>query len=306
MKWTRPNTALALTLLLIVAGTALGQASENLTGFLPTGSEVAGMTLNDTPQNYQGEDLYQMIDGGADIYHEYGFLHALSAEYVDGRGKIIKLEMYEMTNPIAAYGIYSFKIGEGGKDLAIGQGARLEEYYLNFWQGNLQMTLIGQDGEEPTVQSVVALAKAVAVLIPQTGERPELASLLLREPLSFAQAKYLRGPIALMNNYLFDREDIFRVRDGFIGSVEGCRAMVFRYTSEQESAEVFANATNKLSASTRFSKQTGRGNQYTLLDRKQESVMLQQTGSHIAIAIGPDGERIKVLLESLVKKLRDA
>ncbi len=172
------------------------------------------------------------------------------------------------------------------RTLAIGQEGRLEDYYLNFWKGNLQVTLIGQDAEEATVQGVVALAGAVAARIVQTGERPELADLLLHEPLAFSHPKYLRGALGLMNNYLFDRENIFRVRDGLIGGVDGCRAMVFRYASDSESTEAYAYATSKLSAGTRFSNQTRQGNQYTMVDRKQESVMVKQTGRYIAIVIG--------------------
>lgn len=304
MKRAWPGRALALLLLLSAASAAAGQAPENLAGFLPASGEVAGLTLGDTPQGYHGEDLYQMIDGGADIYHEYGFRQVLSVEYVDGRGTIIKLEMYEMESPAAAYGIYSFKVGEGGKALAIGQEGLIEDYYLNFWKGNLQVTLIGQDSEEATVQGVVALAGAVAARIAQTGERPELADLLLREPLLFSHPIYLRGTLGLMNNYLFDRENIFRVRDGLIGGVEGCRAMVFRYASDSESGQAFEYAITKLSAGTRFTNQTRQGNQYTMVDRKQESVMVKQTGHHIVIVIGPDTERVKATSERLVEKLQ--
>lgn len=298
-----PGRVLASLLLLIAASAAAGQAPENLVGFLPASGEVADLTPSSTPQGYHGDDLYQMIDGGADVYHEYGFRQVLSADYMDSRGKIIKLEMYEMEGPIAAYGIYSFKVGTGGKALAIGQEGVLEDYYLNFWKGSLQVTLIGQDAEEATVQGVVALAAAVAARITPTGERPELADLLLQEPLPFSHPKYLRGPIGLMNNYIFDRENIFRVRDGLIGDVEGCRAMVFRYAGDSESAEIYTYATSKLAASARFSKQIGQEKQYTMLDRKQESLMIKQTGHHIAIVIGSNAEKVASILERLVAKL---
>ena len=306
MKWAWLGRALALLLFCIAASATAGQAPENLGGFLPASGEVAGLTQSDTQQVYHGDDLYQMIDGGADIYHEYGFRQVLSAEFVDGRGKIIKVEMYEMEDPTAAYGIYSFKIGEGGQALAIGQEGSLEDYYLNFWKGNMQVTLIGQDADEATVQGVVALAQAVAARIAATGARPDLADLLLQEPLPFSQVKYLRGPIGLMNTYLFDRENIFRVRDGLIGGVEGCRAMVFRYASASESAETYAYATGKLSAATRFSNKTRQENQYTMVDRKQESLMVKHTGRHITIVIGPDAEKVKATAERLVAKLQGA
>ena len=153
-------------------------------------------------------------------------------------GKSIKLEIYEMESPAAAYGIYTFKIGAGGKALAIGQEALLEDYYLNFWKGNLLVTVIGQDSEEETVQGVVALAKAVDARIAKTGERPELAGLLLRDPLAFSHPKYVRGSLGVMNSYIFERENIFRVREGMIGAVGDCQAFVFRYADEGESAKV--------------------------------------------------------------------
>ena len=37
----------------------------------------------------------------ADIYYEYGFTQVMRAEYVDGRGKSIKLEIFEMESPTA-------------------------------------------------------------------------------------------------------------------------------------------------------------------------------------------------------------
>lgn len=298
--------ACVLLLLLVAASAKAGEAPENHVALLPENGAVAGLTQNDAPQRYRGEDLYQMIDGGADIYHEYGFLQVVSAEYLDGRGKTIKVELYEMDSPAAAYGINSFKVGEGGKQLAVGQEGRLEDYYLNFWKGTMQVTLIGQDGDEETVQGVVALAEAIAARIPQTGARPELANLLLREPLAFAHGKYLRGPIGLMNSYIFDRENIFRVGEALVGSVEGCRALVFRYPGNGESAEVYQDATTKLASGTRFSQQNRQENRYAMVDRKGEFVMITQSGRHIAIVIGKDRATVQFVLEELAKKLPEA
>ncbi|MDK9708184.1 MAG: hypothetical protein OEL83_14165 [Desulforhopalus sp.] len=303
MRWRLPGGQLALLLFLFVASATAGQA-EDLTGLLPADGEVAGLTQSDTPQVFHGEDLYQMIDGGADIYHEYGFRQVLSAEYAGDPDKIIKLELYEMASPLAAYGLYSFKVGEGGKELAIGREGRLEDYYLNFWKGNMQVTLIGQDAGEETVQGVVALAEAIAAKITATGARPELADLLLREPLAFSRAKYLRGPIGLMNSYVFDREDIFRVRDGFAGRVEACLAMVFRYPGAPESAGAYEYATSKLLAGTRFSKQSQQENHFTMVDRKAEHIMITQTGRHIAIVIGKDVRKVQSISAGLVAKLK--
>jgi len=290
--------------LLVAVNASAQQMQGDLSNLLPASGEVAGLRLGET-KGYRGDDLYQMIDGGADIYHEYGFRQVLSAEYQDDGGKIIKLELYEMESPAAAYGLYSFKIGEDGKALAIGREALLEDYYLNFWKGNLQVTLIGQDGEDGTVQRVIALAQAVAARIKQSGERPGLAD-LLHGPLAFSRAKYLSGPIGLMNVYVFDREDIFRVREGLVGVVEGCQAMVFRYADDRESCEAFEQAGTRLAAGTRFTDHARQGNQYAMVDRKQESVMVRLSGRHIVIVIGKDAETVKATSERLAEKVQGA
>jgi hypothetical protein len=40
-----------------------------------------------------------------------------------------------------------------------------------------------------------------------------------------------------------------------------------------------------------------------MVDRKQKSVMIKQTGRDIAIVIGPDAEKVKATSEGLVARL---
>jgi hypothetical protein len=291
-------------LLLIAASVMAQQVAGDLSGHLPASGEVAGLTLSDAPKNYRGDELYVMINGGADIYYEYGFSQVLRAEYANVQGKSIKLEIYEMESPAAAYGIYTFKIGDGGRALAIGQEALIEDYYLNFWKGNLLVTVIGQDSEEATVQSVVALAKAVDMRIAKAGERPGLVGLLLREPLAFSHPKYVRGSLGVMNSYIFGTENIFRVHEGMIGSVGDCRAFVFRYADESESTGVYEHAANRISVSSKFTRHARQGNHYSMVGREKELVMINQTGRYIAIVIGQDQDKVKSTSGQLVEKLK--
>jgi hypothetical protein len=297
---------IGLLMLLTAAGAMAEQAPTDLSDFLPESGEVAGWTPDDAPKGYRGDGLYQMINGGADIFHEYGFIQVLRAEYVDARGKPVKLEIYEMGSAAAAYGIYTFNAGDGGKALAIGQEALLGEYYLNFWKGNLMVTLIGLDSEEETVQGIVNLAKAVDARVAKTGERPELAALLLRDPPAFSQPRYIRGPLGVMNSYIFDTKDIFRVREGMIGTVGDNQAFVFRYADERESAEAYEQAATQLYAGSRFTKHARQGNRYSMVGRDKEIVEIKQSGRYIAIVIGQDHDKIKATSERLVEKLKGA
>ncbi|MBE3111603.1 MAG: hypothetical protein IMZ46_14045, partial [Acidobacteria bacterium] len=44
-----------------------------LRAYLPADNAASGWTKDGELQEYEGEDLYTYIDGGAEIYQEYGF-----------------------------------------------------------------------------------------------------------------------------------------------------------------------------------------------------------------------------------------
>ena len=295
------NALMGLVLILIPAGVAAQQSLGDLAAYLPPVGELAGWSLVEAPQNYRGEELFRMIDGGADIYHEYGFKQILAAEYLDQAGKPIKLEIYEMQSPAAAFGIYTFKIGQGGKELKIGQEACLQDYYLNFWKGDLLVTIVGPDPEEKTIQSVLDLAKAVEARIPETGQRPDLTESLLRQPLAFSQPRYIRGPLGLMASYIFDTKNIFRVSEGVIGKVKDCRAFVFRYADDKQSAEVFTQAVAGFDAGSKFTDKTLAGDQYSMVDRESDFILINRKGRYLTVVMGPE----KIGVRSIAGRLAD-
>ncbi len=71
------------------------------------------LTENDLPgikitreQTFDGSSLWGYINGGADIFLEYGFDKLLLQE-LSINGLNFKVEIYKMNNPVSAFGIYS-------------------------------------------------------------------------------------------------------------------------------------------------------------------------------------------------------
>lgn len=296
--------AAGMILMLIAANAFAKELPEDISGYLPESGAIAGWVLSDAPKTYRGDELFMMIDGGADIYHEYGFVQVVASDYANGNGKSIRVEIYEMESPAAAYGIYSFKIGEEGKAPAIGQEALLEDYYLNFWKGNLLVTVVGSDADEQTVRGVLALAEAVDARLSRTGKRPALAEMLIHEPVAFSRPTYVRGSIGVINSYIFDTEDIFSVREGMIGTVDDCQALVFRYPDDGESFRIYENATARLAVSSRFKDGARHADQYSMVGRSREFVLINRTGPYIAIVIGRNRDRVTSTSNQLVEKLK--
>lgn len=295
---------IGLVLLLLTVAAQAQQPAGDMSAYLPDKNALAGWELSDPPRMFRGEELFRMINGGADVFHEYGFKQTLEAKYIDPDEKLIKLEIYEMKSPAAAYGAYTFRTGDEGKAATVGQEALLEDYYLNFWKGNFLVTVVGPDPGEKTVQSIVALAKAVDACLPKTGARPELAELFLGSPLDFSNLTYIRGPLGLMSKYIFDTKNIFRISEGVIGVVEGCRAFVFRYADQDKGKEVFGQAVAALKAGTRFTDQALAGDQYSMVDRKGNSILINRAEEYITVVIGPDRKKIDSISTKLIEKIK--
>jgi hypothetical protein len=297
------KTALIGLLILCITSLASAQTPAALHSLLPADNEVSGWIRSGTPQNYRGEKLFEMIDGGAEIYHEYGFSQVLRADYENKNGHTVTLELYEMSDSAAAYGIYSSNIGDSGLPVDIGQEAMLSGYYLNFWKGKLFVTVIGSDSDPATVQGLLDLARMVARHYKPVAEKPALVTLLHSKPFPLAHPIYIRGDLGVMNNYVFDLENIFHVREGVIGTANDYRIFVFRYQEEKESLGIYTGAIAKIVANSRFTDARQRGDAYSMIDSKQESVMIRRTGQHIVIVIGPKHDRANAISEQIAGKL---
>ena len=205
--------------------------------------QVERWKVEGMPLEYEGDVLFLYINGGAEIYHEYGFDKVIVQDYTDQSGKSITLEMYEMSSPESAYGIYTFKRSQEGQEFELGNEGCLDEYYLNFWKGQILVTLTGFERDEETRQGLVRIARAVDALLPKIKGKPELISLLPEENLVKSSIKYFRGELALFNNYRFFDENVFSLEEGVRADYEaGYSIFLFRYSDVGKQSEVFTQA----------------------------------------------------------------
>ncbi|MFC1502073.1 DUF6599 family protein [bacterium] len=215
-----------------------------LEGILPSSDELTGWSSSDKPQFAQGDDLYLIINGAAEIYHEYGFKQAAFHSYENPDGKSINLEIYEMEDAVSAYGIYSFRKGKSGLPREIGHEAFLETYFMNVWKGPFLITLIGFDSDPETIDGLESLARSIDPKIQSEVVRPRL---LEYNPVEDAEKIcYIQGHLGLYNHFNFSAEDIFKTRQGLIIYGKEYSMLLLRYEDEQHSLEIFQNARDHL------------------------------------------------------------
>lgn len=226
---------------------------QSLQKYLPQESETGEWRRDGPPLEYKGDDLFLYIDGGAEIYHEYGFKQVIVQDFRSRKGKSISLEIFEMSNAASAYGIYTFKAHPGGRELAIGGEARLTDYYLNFWKGNFLATLTGLDQDEEAPKGLEVIARAVEAKIKTEGKKPYLVEYLPKAGLLPDSVKYFRGNLGLYNSYPFFRQDVLALREGVRGDYQAGHSLhIVRYESDEESQTKFNEVKAAFQTSDRY------------------------------------------------------
>lgn len=198
---------------------------HRLPDYLPKNNEIQGWQRDGPPQEYRGDELYEYINGGAEIYHEYGFRQVLVQDFKNRNERSISLEIFEMEDAESAYGIYTFKTGPEDRMLSLESDARLSDYYLNFWKGNLLVTITGFDEETETINALQEMARLLDQKIKGREERPRLASVLPEDGLKPSSIKYFQGNLGLYNSYPFVTRDVFSLEEGIKGDYEGGRSV---------------------------------------------------------------------------------
>jgi hypothetical protein len=225
---------------------------KSLANLLPGNDELTGWLRDGEAEAAVGEDLYLLINGGAEIYQEYGFKRAIFQRYTNGKLSALNLEIYEMNSSPAAYGIYTFKTGNEGRAINIGREGWLESYFLNFWKGKFLVTITALTPGTEMKEHISKMAEVVASKISGLSEKPVLVSFLPNDNHPGNDITYLKGNLALFKRYFFDNKNIFGFSDGVIGQYEDFSIYIFRYKNGEEARIWYESARSALKQSNRF------------------------------------------------------
>jgi len=247
-------------------------STPDLSLYLPASGEIEGWDRERDLLSYMGEDLFSYINGGAEIYHEYGFEQVVVQDYNKTNERCLSVEIYEMTDPAAAYGIYSFKKSPEGFPWDRAHEGRLEGYYLNFWKGLYLVTITGFDEEEETIDGIKSIAETIATKLPaaQDIQKPRLMSLLPQIDLVPGSEKYFKGSLGLFNSYPFSQQDIFNIKEGARGAyTEGYSIYVIQYSDPQESRKRLKGIEEYLARDPRYNNMNSSDTAFSMQDDKE-------------------------------------
>jgi hypothetical protein len=281
----RPRQIASVVLAVSLAGgSALASAAtDDLRSLLPAADQLPAWRLVDPPRIFTGDDLFDLIDGGADLYLEYGFSQVISSRYEGASSATLQIEVYQMRSAAAAYGIYSITQSGQGTAVDIGQAARLFDYYLVLWKGPYYVSVTAS-GSSPTVRNeVMQAARLIAARIKATGIIPPLAAQLPKDGL-LAQ-KYFCGNLGLATIYAFGAENPFKVQEGVCGFYPGLRLFILRYPTAEQAAARLTTAREALAQTGTFQHLSPSATGFDCTDSASNRISVRLDGASIKVRI---------------------
>jgi hypothetical protein len=179
-----------------------GPAPQDL---LPASGAVAGWERSGEMKVYVPEDLFDYMDGQAELFFVYYFERLATQEYQRGGEGPLIVEVYQVASPADAYGLFSFYATGEPIDLGAG-GAEEPGRLISFWQGRFYARIFAYGEAEQ--ESLSALARQVAAGMPEGGALPELVTRLPQENLVPGSAQFFHQKLSLDNLLWLGEENI--------------------------------------------------------------------------------------------------
>jgi hypothetical protein len=212
------KTLLAAMLAAFVASPVAAAVVMPADGFAP------GWVKTEALRTFGGTRLFNHIDGGAELYLEFGFKTLGVQRYARGGDELV-LEVYEMAGPESALGLYLMKCGTETPQAAIAARNSSEAAQFTILKGRYFLHVNNASGREDLVPVMTALANRALETV--ADERPaDLLSMLPADGLVPGSAGLFRGPVGLQAIYTLGEGDILDQRGaifGVSGAYEGPR-----------------------------------------------------------------------------------
>jgi hypothetical protein len=157
------------------ADTGSAGSRESLRRLLPMAAGENVWRMATEPEFFDSENLWEFINGQAEMYLDYGFLQVVTVDYISPDGtRFLAVEIYLMESPTHAFGIYAAERAPGENFIEMGVQGYIGENVLNFWQGSYYIKLTSFETFSGLEETLMTLAGVIAGNVRGSYGEPEL------------------------------------------------------------------------------------------------------------------------------------
>jgi hypothetical protein len=126
---------------------------------------------------YTSENLFDLIDGAAEVFLSYGFVDLQVTEYQKEGSQPVRVELYRHNSPLNTFGIYAAERQPAYSFVDIGTQGYIEDGVLNFFIGVYYVKISTDEPKESGRQVMTLVARSVSDFLRQQKGFPDALKL---------------------------------------------------------------------------------------------------------------------------------
>ena len=178
---------------------------------------AAGWVPSGPLRTFTGQDLFNQIDGGAELFLEFGFVDLRLQSYVREKTRLT-LSAYRMESPASALGVYLMKMGRETPFPEVAARNSSEDVQLTIVKGRYFVQVDNLDDVPATRAEAAALANAFLGGVADEGSPTPLDALPAEGRIAGSE-RLIRGPYALQPYFTFGEGDILSLGGRTFGAL---------------------------------------------------------------------------------------
>ncbi|UCH61687.1 MAG: hypothetical protein JSU77_07670 [Fidelibacterota bacterium] len=183
--------------------------SPKLARLLP--EVVEDWQISGDDQVFNRDNLYDYINGGAELYLSYGFIEMVNRTYVFPDQPDVLVDILDMGTSQNAFGVFAHSRESVASDF--GQGSEYHQGYLHFWKDRYVISIISNPETAESKQTIFTLAKEIETAIGVEGPLPDILRLLPEQNLVEESIRYVRDHFWMNSHFFIAEENILNLND---------------------------------------------------------------------------------------------
>jgi hypothetical protein len=147
----------------------------------PLFPEMSGWEPEGEPEVYDADNLFEYINGSADLYLTYAFKEMGTLSYFDDQGRGLTIDIFEHGDPNNAFGIYSQERPSPANFVEIGAQGYYDFGVLNFCRGAFYVKILGYELGEFDEEMLTVVAKIVSQKIGGKKNLPPVLACFVKD-----------------------------------------------------------------------------------------------------------------------------
>ncbi len=215
--------------------------------------KIADEWLAEKPtKTFISQNLYGYINGGAELFLEFGF-DQLRIQRYKNSGREIELELYKMKTPRGALGIYLMKAGKEEPLREIPVRNTANKYQVIMTSGQYYIQINNFAGDTSCISIMKSLGQKIISQIDQEFDG-NLFRYLPKENIVSNSEFLFCGPYSIQAIYTFGKGDLLQLNgeifgvaaDYFSDTGETYSQLIIPYPSREKANAVFSEMINNL------------------------------------------------------------